>query len=166
MTRPVFRDLLHLAIVCALLLGAWCLLVAGVASAQVTSAAPAAAAATSAVPVDPAADPMTIAKGIGEAVHGKHWIALIGGVVLALVWAARKWGGQVLPWLDTDRGGAVLALGAGVLCGVAMWLVDGKLTLDALWTAGLGAIAAAGGRNLVSRIMAPKDMAPKLASIR
>jgi hypothetical protein len=69
------------------------------------------------------------------------------------VWALRRWGAQHLPWLATDRGGAVLSLAVGVAGSVLHGLAAGQgVSADLVWQGVQTALAASGlwtvGRKL------------------
>ena len=103
-------------------------------------------------------------KAVVDAVQGGQWrvVAVLG--VVALVWAAKKFGAKWLPVLATSRGGALLAVLGGIVSTFAPALLSGtpftlKLALDAL----LLGITAAGGWVVVRRLMFGEDVPPNAA---
>jgi acyl carrier protein len=60
-----------------------------------------------------------------DAVQHKNWGLLASLGVVVLVWALRKWGSVKIPFLATDRGGAVLALVWGIAGAIATGLLAG-----------------------------------------
>lgn len=112
----------------------------------------------------PATQPVTAdnAQGItgvlSSALHCSNWrLVVIAGLLLA-VFLLRKVGGFFWPWVQTDRGGASLALLAAVLTVLVNGLVAGKgldpqLILDGVLT-GLTAI---GTFTAAKKIAAPAD---------
>jgi hypothetical protein len=89
------------------------------------------------------------AGAIVEAAKGGKWRMLLGLMLVAMVWALRRWGSLLVPYIGGDRGGVVLALGLPVLgyvgmvlAGAAGFSLDGivsaitiGLTASGLWTA-------------------------------
>jgi hypothetical protein len=89
-----------------------------------------------------------------SAIQGRQW-ALVGVLaVVALVYAARTWGGTLLPWLRSDRGGAALALLAGIFGALATALLSGTALTPLVVLDGvvLG-IGAAGGYSVVRKLL-------------
>lgn len=135
------------------------LLLAPVAAfAQDAGTAPAAAA--------PAADDslnqiLGFAKSVMSDVQKKDWRMLAATVVMALAWALRKYGSSVPklgPWMNTDRGGAVLALILGLCAGVGNALGGaGSLGWSTLVNSLLVSVTAAGGFTLMKKIISPSD---------
>lgn len=123
-----------------------------------------AGAAFGAEPVVPSPDdPGAFVNLIVSAATSKNWPLLAALVVIVLVWAARKWGGDLAPWLKTDRGGAILAILLGVAVGLAGPLIAGvPWSWSLLVSAASGALAA-GLRQTGARIVAPKDGSPAAA---
>ena len=109
--------------------------------------------------VDPSTmDPSALVQLFFAKVQTGDWKAAIALVVVAAVWAMRRWGGKKWPALKTDRWGAVLTLASGVAGGIAWALnkggaVDARVLYDGI-TVGL---TAAGGYTVVKRILWPSD---------
>jgi len=98
-------------------------------------------------------DPNAFFGAIVTAVQGGQWRVVAVLAVVALVWAAKRWGSTYWPFLGTSRGGALLALAAGLVSTLGPALVAGtpfslKLLLDAL----LLGVTAAGGWVVVRRL--------------
>lgn len=55
-------------------------------------------------------DALSLIKAIIDAAGGKNWLLLVPVSALLLVFLVRKFVGPKVPWLQTDRGGALLAL--------------------------------------------------------
>lgn len=68
---------------------------------------------------DPDQDPMGLVKFFVQALAEKNWLLATPAGLICLVAAARAFGGKYIPWLTTDRGGALLALLAAVGAAVA-----------------------------------------------
>lgn len=95
-------------------------------------------------------------KLLVDAASSRNWPLLAALVVVALVWAVRRFGAARLPWLGTDRGGAVLVLATSLAGAVATALAGGAgLSLPLLVEALAVAVSAAGGFNLVKKLAAP-----------
>lgn len=98
-----------------------------------------------------------------NAMHTSNWrLAVLAGLLLSVL-MLRKVGGWFLParageWVNSDRGGATLALLAGVLTVLVNGLIAGgkfdpQLIIDGL----LAAATAAGTFNLAKRLAKPAD---------
>lgn len=95
-------------------------------------------------------DVPAIAGLVLAAVTTSNWAAVAALAVVLLVWAARRFGGNLWPWLLTPRGGASLVLLWSIAGAIATALIAGQplslgLVLSALTT---GAVAT-GIRKLV-----------------
>lgn len=113
------------------------------------------------LPAPPEIDPATTAgQGFSDFKAGKYF-AGVGSVLLLLVWALRKWGGQ---WFKSDRGGAIMALlaGQGLAFGTLSVVglhIDGAVIFNTI-TAGLVlAVAGAGTRHVAINLATPPDKA-------
>lgn len=101
-----------------------------------------------------------IAKKLKEAGHSKSWTILfsIVGAVVVLTWLARKVGGSFIPFLKTDRGGALTVLLLGVGGGVVNALAAGDgLSLDGALSGAATSFMAAGGFTVVKKLLFPSD---------
>lgn len=104
-------------------------------------------------------DPGGYAASMLDAAKSGKWRLFAAGLLIALVWAARRWGASVVPWLKTDRGGATLVLVLALLGGVATTLADGADLSFALVVNSLSmAFTAAGGFAVVKKLLAPADV--------
>jgi hypothetical protein len=120
----------------------------------VVSSSPAASPAV--VSID--ADPVGWARGLYDAVRTGAWPMAAGLALIGVVWAGRRWGGALLPWLKTDRGGVALVLATSTLGALGTaWAAgaapDGKAALAALQV-GLLAI---GGYTGLRKLIWPAD---------
>lgn len=108
---------------------------------------------------DPGDDPGGFLSAVYDAVRGGKWLGAVALLVVALVWAARRWGGKMVPWLRTDRGGAVLALAVSVLGALANAVLAGEGVpgWGVLWSALQVGFLAAGGFAVVKKILRPSD---------
>jgi hypothetical protein len=137
---------------------------AGVAATKVltTARTTATALAASSQPVKPD-DVQGVSGVVRDAMRTSNWrLVVIGGLLLAVL-LLRRIGGFCLPpkgaaWVSSDRGGAALAIAAGVLTVVVNGMVaGGKFDPQLLIDGALAAATAAGGFNLVKRLAAPSD---------
>lgn len=104
-------------------------------------------------------DPVGFANQVFEAGKSKEYRLLVILVIFGIVWAARKWGKKLVPWFDSDRGGAVLALSVGILERLAtMAASGGTLTVWLIFEGVINAASAAGGLTIIKRIVEPKDV--------
>ena len=132
--------------------------------------------------VTPAADPdlLTVARLVLEAARGRNW-ALVGALVLSLLIAlvrrfagriavsfAGKLAGRAAAWLTTDRGGALLALLAGVAAALAAAFGSGggvsvQTVLDGL----VAGVTAAGGYAVIRKLLFPSgaDRAQQVVAV-
>ncbi len=122
-------------------------------------------------------DALALLNLIVSAARGRNW-ALLGALVLSLlVWAVRKFAsrvavafagkllGRAAAWLTTDRGGALLALLAGIASALAVAFASGfswGLLLDGV----VAGVTAAGGYAVVRKLCFPsgKDAAQAVAA--
>lgn len=92
-------------------------------------------------------------KVLVDAVASKNWPLLAALGVVAAVWAVRKFLAPRVPFLATDRGGAILVLVTSLAGAVATALVGGAaFSLPLLVQALSVALSAAGGFNLVKKL--------------
>lgn len=110
--------------------------------------------------IDPENDPGGFISATLDAAKSGQWRILAGFLLVGLVWAARKWGSGVAPWLKTDRGGAALVLALALLGGVATTLLSGQAFAWGLLVNSLSmAFTAAGGYAVLKKILWPSDAA-------
>lgn len=105
-------------------------------------------------------DVVGIVKKAQEAGHDKNWsiLFIIASVVVGLTWLLRKFGGLFIPFLKTDRGGAVTVLVLGVAGGLVNALAAGSsVTLDVV-VSGMGVgFMSAGGFTVLKKLLFPSD---------
>lgn len=113
---------------------------------------------------DPGSDPSGWASGLYTAITTTDWKHVAAFVLIAVVFAIRKWGPAKISWFkDTARGGAVLvvllALGTGV---VNALVAEGTVTLKTFATAIQIAIESAiGWTGLFKALVEGKKIEPK-----
>jgi hypothetical protein len=111
--------------------------------------------------VSPMDDSEPDAQRIYAAVRSGQWVVAAGLVLLALVWAVRKYGGKLWPFLLTDRGGVVTSLALAFLGALGTTLAAGRTPGPADVMAALGlAFTASGGWTMVRRLINPKSTDP------
>ncbi|QSQ17171.1 hypothetical protein [Myxococcus landrumensis] len=94
------------------------------------------------------------ARLVLDAVTSRNYALLAALVVVLLVYLLRKFGGAFVPFLRTDRGGALLVLGVSLAGAVANALAAGApFSLALVLTAAKVALTAAGGFTLVKRLL-------------
>lgn len=94
------------------------------------------------------------ARLVLDAVQSRNYALIVALAVVLVVFLLRKFGGSRLPFLRTDRGGALLVLGVSVAGAVANALAAGAPFSGALMlTAVRVALTAAGGFTLVKRLV-------------
>jgi hypothetical protein len=96
------------------------------------------------------------------AASSRNWPLLAALVVVLAVYLVRRFAAARVPWLGTDRGGAVLVLATSLAGALASALLGGAgLSLPLLLEALSVAVSAAGGFNLVKKLAsAPPPPAP------
>ena len=100
----------------------------------------------------------SIAGAILEAVTSRNWALAASLGVVVVVYLLRKLGGQRIPFLRTDRGGAVLVLATSFAGAVANAILAGGAFSPALLITALTvAIGAAGGYSILLKILFPSD---------
>jgi hypothetical protein len=110
---------------------------------------------------DPSTSFGAYAQLVFQAVQSSNWKVLVIIVMVGLTYVVKEYGGRAWPWLDTDRGGAVLALAVGVLGSMANALAaSAAISPQLLLNGFLMGVTAAGGYNVVKKILFPQDMAP------
>ena len=109
-------------------------------------------------------DVQGVANTIKGAMRSSNWrLAVIAGLLLTVL-LLRRIGGFFLPakagsWVNSDRGGAFLALMAGVLTvGVNGLVAGGGFNSQLLIDGVLAAATTAGSFNLINRLAAPSDL--------
>lgn len=101
-----------------------------------------------------------LAKIALSAVRSSDWRLLAIGALIAVVFAVRAVGARWVPWLKTDRGGALLALSGGVAGAVLHSLMAGAgLGWQLLLDGAVNGVTAAGGYTMVKKLLLP--MAPE-----
>lgn len=126
---------------------------ADAAPAAVMDAGPAAAHVAKASFADPEKNPVGYASQVLEAVQHSNWRLLAVLLVVGLVWACRRYGGKVWPWVLTPRGGSCLALLWGIVGALANLILAGKgLDLQTVLNGVINGAIAAGGWNVAREI--------------
>jgi hypothetical protein len=93
-------------------------------------------------------------KSVFDAVMSKNWMWTGALGVIALVWLIRKFGAKKLPFLATDRGGALLVMVTSLLGAAATALGAGKpITGDVFRQALMLGFMGAGGFTWVKRML-------------
>lgn len=131
---------------------------------------------------DPSADPdlLTIARLVLEAARGRNW-ALVGALVLSLLIAlVRRFAGRIAvsfagrvvgraaAWLTTDRGGALLALLAGVAAALAAAFgAGGGVSVQTVLDGLVAGVTAAGGYAVLRKLLFPSgaDRAQQVVAV-
>lgn len=114
---------------------------------------------TPAVVVAPDANPLGFLESLFNAAKAGNWRLLSALALVGLVYVIRKFGQKALPWLGTDRGGAVSALVVGVAGSLSLALMSSAPINAAMIVNGLGlGVMAAGGFVVVKRILFPSDL--------
>lgn len=90
-----------------------------------------------------------------QAARDRNWAMLAALIVVAVVWAIRYLGEPVLPWLGTDKGGAVVSLVTAWAGAVVSALAAGQPVDMELFVSSLGVAAtASGGWTLAKKLVA------------
>jgi hypothetical protein len=109
-------------------------------------------------PVLPTPDDLGMfAQAVLAAFSAHNWGLVTALVLIGLVWAARKWGGKLWPFLLTDRGGALLSLVGGLALSIAAAAT--APTAGSVWAV-LGAgllmtVTASGTYSLLRKLLFP-----------
>jgi len=107
-------------------------------------------------------DPKGAATVMQRAMHTSNWRLVVIAGLLLVVLSLRKLAGflpaKAAAWVQSDRGGATLALLAGVLTVLVNGMVaGGKFDPQLLVDGVLAAATAAGSFNLAKRLASPAD---------
>ncbi len=115
-------------------------------------------AATSTLP-DPGTDLLGFAGAIFSAFQAKNWGVLAALGLAGLVFLARTFGAKALPFLGTDRGGALLSLLGGLAMSVftAATAPGTHTFLQVLGTGLLMSVTASGAYALLKKLFFPSD---------
>ena len=105
----------------------------------------------------PEADLSAFAGSILAAFQARNWALLTALALLAIVFAARKFGGKLWPFLVTDRGGALLSLVGGLALSIAAAAsAPGQTGFGAVLLSGLlMAVTASGTYALLRKLLFP-----------
>ncbi|WP_254625390.1 hypothetical protein [Myxococcus sp. CA051A] len=94
------------------------------------------------------------ARLVFDAVTARNWALVASLAVVAVVYALRRFGGTLFPWLASSRAGAVLALLVAVAGAVANALVAGESFTWTLLLKALGiGLGAAGGFSVLKALL-------------
>jgi hypothetical protein len=107
-------------------------------------------------------DIVGIAKKARESGHSKNWsvMFIIVSVLVVLTWGVRKFGGMFIPFLKTDRGGAITVLVLGFLGGILNVLATrDSLSIDVVIEGFVFSIMSAGGFSVVKKLLFPAEPA-------
>lgn len=106
-------------------------------------------------------EPEAVAENMYDAIKSGRWLVLAGLVLMVLVKLVRRYGGQAMPWLLTDRGGVVTALSLALIGEIALVLTSGRsMTFSGLMGALGAAWTASGGWVQLQRLIRPRDKPP------
>ena len=104
-------------------------------------------------------DPLTFAQEFFNAAKSKDLRLVVIFSIIAVVFVMRRWGQRLVPWFNTDRGGAGLALAMGLLGQVVLMLSAGAPFTAWLLVEGLiNGVTAAGGVVVLKRLLNPQDI--------
>jgi len=107
-----------------------------------------------------AGDPAKAVSDLVKAIQNGTWLPAIAALLVLLVWAVRKWGASVVPWLGTDRGGVAVVLVtsffAALVSGMADDVKPGWADIEAALVL---AVTAIGGYQGIRRLLWPRDRA-------
>lgn len=106
-----------------------------------------------------------VASKIVEAVQTGNWRIAAAGLLVIAVWGVRKYtpklNSRLGRWLNTDRGGTLLVIFGGLTGAVGTALTAGQaITLNLLLAGLTTGVMAAGGWNVVHRLVWPIDKKP------
>lgn len=105
-------------------------------------------------------DPGQAVSALVKAVQEGTWLPAIAALLVLLVWAVRRWGKEVVPWLGTDRGGVLIVLVTSFMAALVSGLADdvrpGWADIEAALVL---AVTAIGGYQGLRRLLWPRDRA-------
>jgi hypothetical protein len=109
------------------------------------------------VPPDPEASVAEFAAAIYQAFSAKNWGVLVALALIGLVAIARKYGSKALPFLGTDRGGALLSLlgGFGLSVFAAATAAGAHSVLQVIGSGLLMTITASGTYAIAKKLLFP-----------
>ena len=123
---------------------------------QMTDAQVAAVAAATPGAPAPVEDLTSIIRGIAQAGHARDWRMVIALFLVGCGLVIRRYASPFIPWLQTDRGGVVMALGLGAISAVTVPLLAAQaitawVIVDALFMW----ITTAGTYSLLKKLIYP-----------
>lgn len=91
-----------------------------------------------------------------QAAQGGQWPMVAALALVAVVWAARKWGAPQVPFLGTPEGGAILNIATGFAGAFLTALMGGTpFTWGLLWASLQVSLLAAGGWAMLKSLVWP-----------
>jgi hypothetical protein len=105
-------------------------------------------------------DAGTLIGTLISAIQGRNWIVLVGVVLSLVIYGLRTWGGSIVPWFKTSRGGVALTLIVTIVGTLATVLAAGKFNWSSLIDALAVAMTTAGGYSMFRKLFFPDDVAP------
>lgn len=104
-------------------------------------------------------EPLTFAQELFNAAKSKDLRLVVILTIVLVVFVLRRWGSKLVPWFNTDRGGAGLAILMGVLGQAVLMLSSGGAFSAWMLVEGLiNGVTAAGGVVVLKRLVNPKDL--------
>lgn|SRR3990167_1928251 len=95
-----------------------------------------------------------LAKLIMEAIQGGNWALVASAALVLVVWGLRKFGGEKIPFLKTDAGGALTVLLMAIFgAGMNLLAGGGVLSWALVATALKVGFTAAGGYSTVKKLL-------------
>jgi hypothetical protein len=101
----------------------------------------------------PQPDTSSVITGLLTAFAGKKWAILVGFILTGVTYLVKNHLLAGWKWAQTDRGGAVVAIGIAVIGTLGAELTAGILSLGTILDAVVAAIMSAGGFNLLNKII-------------
>lgn len=105
----------------------------------------------------PDPDPLALGRDAVTALMSKQWLFALIPIINLLVWLIRKLA-PAIPWLGTDRGGAIVAILTGVALPIVTAIITGQalnvglvVTIISVMTSSIGVFVAG------KKIIAPSD---------
>lgn len=96
---------------------------------------------------DPTIDPGAFGDLLSSLMSQAAWAPLIAVCVVGIVYALRRWGAGLWPWLATRRGALVMVLASAATGSVAVGLIAGQAVPAIVVQALVAALMAVGGHS-------------------
>ena len=106
------------------------------------------------------ADPLKLGAEIYSRIRSGEWLPAFAALLMLLIWAVRRFGGKLVPALNSKLGGYLVGVGTAFAVTLAAWASSGEPFSFGVLTGALGAAwAASGGYDTIRDMLKSKASA-------